>query len=694
MMKRLVSLLIASCLCLSLIPATVFADTDGEVGNSGEVCNLLIFGDSTTNGFGLPDHILGNNTYAPGNSDLEGSWTLEKAKEYNSDPSHARLGRLSNAAYPWKLKKYIESTEGVSRCDVTPLCLDGLMTDSLRAMLDPDYYEKCIAYERELLGKGGGPVDSHVSQYIKNLYNGNAIAENTYDALNRYTLDEVKKADVLVLDTCMNSISLYLFRRVTSLVGIDIAGGKGYYKQKISDIADISGLSDKNLSRLTVLEKEVLDYLGDPDDKLTKGIVEAILYTYANCVTNFTEDLKLIRSLNPDAKIIVPGLYTAMRGDKVTIGGKEMDLGKLNEMLVQAINAYIRAIDDNSPNYYFADTPLTIHNIEDQFQEAESFEDFVASERGRHYLNALYIFLGDIFCPDPTERAYYKERIQNLFAEAIHNYPINIAVFASDEVDMAKVTEELDDYLKNEVMPSAATMACVHAMASQLLLHPSEKGCDQRFEAIRDAYGKDNTAYEEVLIGIVDAVKAAASKAGISSIDDLKKIAALKDLASLITKEDLLKIAQSIYDLPDFEAQIQQYMDEHSGEDAGKTEDRIASLEAQIDILTAIIEKLTQEAEKKESALAKAKITKVKPAKKALTVKWKAVANASGYQIYYKTSGKKAVIKTVKGAKKLTLKLTRLKKKAKYTVKVRAYKVADGKTTYGKWSAAKKAKTR
>ena len=300
----------------------------------------------------------------------------------------------------------------------------------------------------------------------------------------------------------------------------------------------------------------------------------------------------------------------------------------------------------------------------------------------------------DVPAPEFAKSAIlqHKEDIKTLFAEAIRNYQIDLALL--NGLDMSKSIAEVMTYYQNKVMPSDSTMALIHLMAALLLVHPSSVGCTQKFEAARDALSKDHTAYEEVLIDVVDAVKAAASKAGINSIDDLKKLAALKDLASLITKEDLLKIAQSIYDLPDLEAQIQQYMDEHSGEDAGKTEDRIASLEAQINDLTAIIEKLTQEAEKKKSTLAKAKIKTVKPAKKALTVKWKAVANASGYQVYYKASGKKAVIKTVKGAKKLTLKLTGLKKKAKYTVKVRAYKTASGKTTYGKWSAAKKAKTK
>ena len=86
----------------------------------------------------------------------------------------------------------------------------------------------------------------------------------------------------------------------------------------------------------------------------------------------------------------------------------------------------------------------------------------------------------------------------------------------------------------------------------------------------------------------------------------------------------------------------------------------------------------------------KAKLKKVKPASKALTVIWKKVANADGYKVYYKKAGKKAQYKTVTGAKTLKKKLTKLDSKKKYTVKVRAWKTVNGKKVYGKWSKAKK----
>ena len=92
-------------------------------------------------------------------------------------------------------------------------------------------------------------------------------------------------------------------------------------------------------------------------------------------------------------------------------------------------------------------------------------------------------------------------------------------------------------------------------------------------------------------------------------------------------------------------------------------------------------------------------ISSLKSAKtKALTVTWKTVSGASGYQVKYSTS-KKFTEKTTKSAtvkkqksKKTTIK--KLKKGKKYYVKVRAYKTADGKKIYGAYSAVKNIKVK
>ena len=70
---------------------------------------------------------------------------------------------------------------------------------------------------------------------------------------------------------------------------------------------------------------------------------------------------------------------------------------------------------------------------------------------------------------------------------------------------------------------------------------------------------------------------------------------------------------------------------------------------------------------------------------------WKKLTNVSGYQIQYVPNKKfkKAKRKTVKSTSAM---IKKLKKKKTYFVRVRAYKLVDGKKVYGKWSAVKKVK--
>ena len=79
--------------------------------------------------------------------------------------------------------------------------------------------------------------------------------------------------------------------------------------------------------------------------------------------------------------------------------------------------------------------------------------------------------------------------------------------------------------------------------------------------------------------------------------------------------------------------------------------------------------------------------------RRALKVKWKKVSGAAGYQICYSTSAKFKGKKTVTTAR-TTYTLKKLKAKKQYYVKVRAYKVKDGKKLYGKYSKVIKKKTK
>ena len=102
----------------------------------------------------------------------------------------------------------------------------------------------------------------------------------------------------------------------------------------------------------------------------------------------------------------------------------------------------------------------------------------------------------------------------------------------------------------------------------------------------------------------------------------------------------------------------------------------------------------------KQVSVAKPKSVKpktVKAAKKAVSVEWNKVSGVSGYEIQLATDKKfKKNKKTVTIKKQKTTKTTvkKLKAKKKYYVRIRTYKIVNGKKVYSSWSKVKSVKTK
>ncbi len=84
--------------------------------------------------------------------------------------------------------------------------------------------------------------------------------------------------------------------------------------------------------------------------------------------------------------------------------------------------------------------------------------------------------------------------------------------------------------------------------------------------------------------------------------------------------------------------------------------------------------------------------------KKAVVLKWRRQQYVTGYQIQYSTSKKFAAKKTkivsVKKATTTKRTIKKLKSKKKYYIRIRSYKVLNGKTYYSSWSKSKAVKTK
>ena len=91
---------------------------------------------------------------------------------------------------------------------------------------------------------------------------------------------------------------------------------------------------------------------------------------------------------------------------------------------------------------------------------------------------------------------------------------------------------------------------------------------------------------------------------------------------------------------------------------------------------------------------AKVKVLRLKAKKKKLKVSWKKVSGATGYEVKAATNSKFTKGKKTVTVKKNKVIIKNLKPKKKYFVKVRAYKLANGRKYYGKWSKVVKKKVK
>lgn len=93
----------------------------------------------------------------------------------------------------------------------------------------------------------------------------------------------------------------------------------------------------------------------------------------------------------------------------------------------------------------------------------------------------------------------------------------------------------------------------------------------------------------------------------------------------------------------------------------------------------------------------KVKVASAKAGKKSVKVTWKKVKGIKGYQIQYSTNkkfkkGNKII--TVKSKKSTSATIKKLKSKKKYYVRMRTYKIVNGKKVYSAWSKAKSVKVK
>ena len=535
--KRTLSGVIAVIMVITMIPAYAFADE--EKPEEKETKNILVFGDSTSSGYGLPGHISFNSSFDVNNNDLE-TWTTDVAA------SQGR-GRISDYSHPWQLKTYLMS-KGYD-VHLTSMTIDGMRTNELRGLLDEKYALRTFAIENEKVRvqKGNdesdeiGFVTDHLRKYVDCTGRGGATViedgvekkvwesgqsrlpgSDAYKRMVRYTREQVAKADVIVVDVCTNNFGTYLGHRVAGIANTEGYEATGNYRNQTID--DLDGISEDMRKRINSVKSMLIDTFGVKDSEIADVLLDALIYCYADCVINFSADIEMLREINPDAKIIAVGVYNTVQGVKLSFGGQEVDFGGFADLFYSLVNRYIKSLDKNSSNYYYADLSSGVEIITDDIASTSSYED-VDPKLMNNMMGELIRYLTPEYENiDAMAKAYAETDDPAMIAEVKEQLSVKLKKLIKDSSnqasgDMEQIMASLstlkhsdselsrdikaylaDDTGEYEVSDDTKVIILIaerfffdHGIGT----HPSVTGCGQKSDAVIKAYEKEDSAFEE-----------------------------------------------------------------------------------------------------------------------------------------------------------------------------------------------------
>ena len=429
---KLLAILLTAAMCFTLLPAQVRAE-ESTPEQSSEV-NLTVFGNSTSSGYGMPDFVGGNRGFSIKNNLLDTEWTYEKATTDNPN----REGRMSEHAYPWRLKKYIE--QDGSTCNLSAFTMNGMRSDELRAFLDDDYHAQASALEYEHaqqwmddhpeaeqdIEKYKGFLNVHMEWYANSFYVSGGIEEDSMDLAKSWVKDTIRNSDIIVFDLCGNNFGSYMGYRLASYFGVS-----GYDRYKSNTYDTINDIGDLPADVRSIVMKAE-DELGKHTALLAEGagrqIIDAYLYSTADTLMNFRADMDLIRGLNPDAKIVAVGLNNPLDGLVMDFNGQKINMGQITAVLNEMVNTYMKAFDKNANHYYYADFSGRVTSFVSSMADANSLEELkqdgaLEDGLGAYAIYKMYTefnnsFLGGLFAGSP-EDIYNTLLVPNFAAKGI-----------------------------------------------------------------------------------------------------------------------------------------------------------------------------------------------------------------------------------------------------------------------------------
>jgi|GEM_PF-6353285 len=432
--RRLVAFLVVIALSMNMLAALAYEGDRNDYlpgsfvfgeDSASEQYRIVTIGDSTTNGYYMNDYAYFTNGKADDTKNYVG--TKEHSTPYynlinvlSADPAtnYGLLDNASHEAIAYQIGEYVKGVKG-DDCQVisTSLAVEGMRSDEVHALLDESYI-------------GDYLTQTNMADY--ETWFQTYLGMSARDAFQ----SSVKDADCVVLDVVMNNFCNYILLRLGAMLGI-----KGNYEDYDDSYKDVEGAyafgSVATFAREAVLNlvKQFAAMSGNQiDTTLIEEMTDMIIYSYCDFCSNFTEDVRLIREMNPDARIIACGAYSSMSDMKLEFNGFSLDLDLIYNSFMSFLDAFIEYGCIYRDEYAYASMKGGISSMADELKSAQSveaiypaFDTMMSGYIGQYY--ETYTAFCDEMEIEAENRLTQEQLIQNgkqVFLEAAKKNTINI----------------------------------------------------------------------------------------------------------------------------------------------------------------------------------------------------------------------------------------------------------------------------
>ncbi len=298
----LVIVMLMSAMCISAFAAT----------NVRQYKNYAVIGDSIPSGYGLE---------------------TSNAPDYkNLKVSH---GQLVTGSYPYILAKAVGAT------NVSVLSRCGFRTVEALRMLDKTYkYDSA----------SNSMLSTYSQMYINDCKYKNdttkVSASDSVTKLQQQTYSAVKNADLITVNIGSNDIMTYALNQVSQFLAKYTSDP--LLKLAQTQLKSFGTMGTALLNMMTVAEK--LNKTTQTLNVLSAGLLKG----YASFKVNFPLLISKIEQINPNAEIVVVGMYNPFRDVKLT----DYSLTKIGALLdnaVQMLNTYLSSTCIYAPTYDYVD---------------------------------------------------------------------------------------------------------------------------------------------------------------------------------------------------------------------------------------------------------------------------------------------------------------------------------------------------